>query len=215
MGMESKIVVLALDSVYRDIGRKSVGEAMVALSFKPGEKPVWLALDIGYALKEDGTPDTKNVEMFRPVNLDEWTELPVRDYDLSINTAKGPIRVPGVIISQNFADTVFREVKFSNQNVLRRDGFRCQYKNCPYCGNKVLEGDKLNIDHILPRSRGGENTWDNTVASCIEVNTFKNDRTPEEAGLELVRQPFKPSPELMTGKASDIMGHIDWAMFLK
>ena len=120
--MESKIVVRTLDSIYRGIDTISVADAMTRLSTAQGKKDVWKALDISYELDENGNPDSSKVTNFQPTSMNEWVKLPVRDYDLSIKTVRGPIRVPGVIVSQTFSDTVFREPKFSKENVLKRDG---------------------------------------------------------------------------------------------
>ena len=68
--------------------------------------------------------------------------------------------------------------------VMRRDRGRCQY-----CGSR----DRLTIDHVFPKSRGGKDTWENLVAACVPCNNRKGDRTPEEAGYELARKPFRPS----------------------
>ena len=213
--MENKIVVRTLDSIYRGMDTISVADAMTRLSTAQGKKDVWKALDISYELDENGNPDSSKVTNFQPTSMNEWVKLPVRDYDLSIKTVKGSIRVPGVIVSQTFSDTVFRDAKFSNENVIKRDRFTCQFANCPYCGNKVLERNELNIDHLIPSSRGGANDWMNTVASCIKANSVKDNKTLKEAGFKLLRQPFKPSPEIMSTIGSSEVKHIDWELFIK
>ena len=72
---------------------------------------------------------------------------------------------------------------WSKSGVMRRDG-----NKCGYCGERAST-----VDHIIPRSRGGEDTWENTVACCIDCNIMiKRDRTPEEAGLTLLITPFTP-----------------------
>ena len=60
---------------------------------------------------------------------------------------------------------------------------------CAYCGRRATT-----VDHVVPRSRGGADSWLNTVASCTEDNHRKADRTPEQAGMPLLHQPFVPSP---------------------
>jgi|TARA_R110000787_G_scaffold50093_4_gene119731 hypothetical protein len=215
MGMESKIVVRTLDSIYRGIDTISVADAMTRLSTAQGKKDVWKALDISYELDENGNPDSSKVTNFQPTSMNEWVKLPVRDYDLSIKTVRGPIRVPGVIVSQTFSDTVFREPKFSKENVLKRDGYTCQFVSCPYCGNKQLDRSELNIDHLIPSSRGGSNTWTNTVASCIKMNSVKDNKTLKEARLVIIRKPFKPSPEIMSTLSNKNVNHIDWKLFIK
>ena len=64
---------------------------------------------------------------------------------------------------------------------------------CAYC-----EAEGVTIDHVHPVSRGGTSTWENTVAACFKCNNFKDNRTPEEAGMELIRPPFIPTWEQIT-----------------
>lgn len=215
MGMESKIIVRTLDSVYRGMGTISVADAMTRLSTKPGEADAWKALDIAYEVDENGNPDPDKVLVFQPTSMDDWVKLPVRDYDLSIKTTKGPIRVPGCIVSQTFSDTVFRDPKFSKENVLKRDGYTCQFVDCQFCHNKQLDRSDLNIDHVIPVSKGGENTWTNTIASCIKANSVKDNKSLKQLGWKIMRKPFKPSPEVMSSAHNSFIGHIDWKLFIK
>jgi 5-methylcytosine-specific restriction endonuclease McrA len=75
-------------------------------------------------------------------------------------------------------------VAFNKKNILRRDGYTCQY-----CSRR---GEKLTVDHVIPRSRGGQTTWTNVVAACLRCNLLKGNRTLAEARLRLVREPFHP-----------------------
>ena len=74
----------------------------------------------------------------------------------------------------------------TRRGVLKRDNFTCQY-----CGRTQSSSD-LTLDHVLPRSRGGKNTWENVVAACKPCNHRKGNRTPAEAHVRLLRQPFRP-----------------------
>ena len=74
----------------------------------------------------------------------------------------------------------------TRRGVLRRDNFMCQY-----CG-RMHPSAELTLDHVLPRSRGGKNTWENVVAACKPCNHRKGNRTPAEAHMRLPRQPFRP-----------------------
>jgi 5-methylcytosine-specific restriction endonuclease McrA len=74
----------------------------------------------------------------------------------------------------------------TRRGVLKRDNFVCQY-----CG-RSLHPCELTLDHVLPRSRGGKNTWENVVAACKLCNHRKGDRTPAEAHMKLHRLPFRP-----------------------
>ena len=89
-------------------------------------------------------------------------------------------------------------------NVLRRDGHRCQY-----CGS----AERLTLDHVLPRSRGGKDAWENLVAACTPCNNKKSNRTPEEAGMPLARRPFRPSHVMYM---RDLVGTLDetWKPYL-
>ena len=79
------------------------------------------------------------------------------------------------------------EVAFSRKNLFRRDGYRCQY-----CDAR-RPTHELSIDHVIPRSRGGQTSWENCVLACIRCNTKKGDRTPRESGLRLRRAPARPA----------------------
>jgi 5-methylcytosine-specific restriction endonuclease McrA len=77
-------------------------------------------------------------------------------------------------------------VKLNRKNIYARD-----LNTCQYCGKK-LPADKLNLDHVVPRSMGGKNSWTNLVCTCHECNTMKGNRRPHEAGMKLLRKPEKP-----------------------
>jgi len=79
--------------------------------------------------------------------------------------------------------------KFSRRNVYIRDKYTCQY-----CGRKDPE-EGLNLEHVYPKSKGGDMTWKNIVLSCVPCNDMKRNRTPEEAGMTLIRKPYVPRPE--------------------
>ncbi|MFQ5932705.1 MAG: HNH endonuclease [Nitrospiraceae bacterium] len=79
-----------------------------------------------------------------------------------------------------------RAVKFSRINIFTRDNYSCQY-----CRHKFKTED-LTFDHIVPIAKGGKKTWENIVTACWRCNNRKSGRTPEEAGIRLVRKPAKP-----------------------
>src|SRR5467141_1917509 len=87
---------------------------------------------------------------------------------------------PAVYIRKPFLD----RVAFNKKNILRRDGYTCQYCN--------RRGERLTVDHVLPRSRGGDTTWTNVVAACLRCNLKKGNRLPEETGMRLIREPIHP-----------------------
>lgn len=91
---------------------------------------------------------------------------------------------PSIVRLKLYVKVPYRRIMLTRKNIIRRDGFRCQY-----CGSR----DKLTIDHVLPRSRGGRDVWENLVAACVPCNNRKGNRTPDEASMPLRRRPFRPS----------------------
>lgn len=117
-----------------------------------------------------------------------WSELSQgapQDADL----VRGPsvqLRVPRVIQMIELERLPRPGVRFTRANVFRRDRHRCQY-----CGRHA-RNTRLNLDHVLPRSRGGATSWRNIVVSCVRCNSHKGNRRPEEAGMRLQRDPEQP-----------------------
>jgi 5-methylcytosine-specific restriction endonuclease McrA len=109
----------------------------------------------------------------------------LHDYsDLAIRSVNRAFKYPSVIRLFEYVRLPFRQVSLSRANIFRRDGNRCQY-----CGST----QNLTIDHVVPRSQGGKDTWTNLVTACHDCNTEKGSRTPEQAGMKLRIQPFRPS----------------------
>jgi 5-methylcytosine-specific restriction endonuclease McrA len=111
---------------------------------------------------------------------------------------------PSIVRLKAFVRVPYKRIMLSRKNVLRRDGYRCQY-----CGSR----DSLTVDHVLPRSRGGRDTWENLVAACTPCNNKKGNRTPDEARMELRRTPFRPSQVMFI---RDFIGNVDdtWKPYL-
>ncbi len=102
-----------------------------------------------------------------------------------IHSANGEFPVPSVIRLAIMIKRPYRsERKLTRLEVFRRDQHTCQY-----CGKETRQ---LTLDHIIPRYRGGEHTWENVVSACVPCNRRKAGRTPQEAGMRLIRQPSHP-----------------------
>ncbi len=101
-----------------------------------------------------------------------------------IHTAQAALEIPSVIRLPRLVKRPRRERKMSRYEVLVRDAFTCQY-----CGRQHHD---VTIDHVIPRSRQGDHTWENVVCACGRCNRGKAGRTPGEAGMRLSRQPFRP-----------------------
>lgn len=115
-----------------------------------------------------------------------WFELPVRERDDEIPIVGGALRVPRVLHLIRYDRAPRFTVRLTRKNLMLRDGQQCQY-----CGTRPALRE-LNVDHVMPRSRGGGESWENLVVSCRHCNLKKGRRTPEEAGMRLLRQPVKP-----------------------
>jgi hypothetical protein len=94
------------------------------------------------------------------------------------------IYLPSVIRLRTYRHVPIRMQVASRKNIYIRDGHRCMY-----CG-RSFAGQELTLDHVIPRSKGGANSWDNLVAACTKCNHRKADRTPDEAGMKLLRRPL-------------------------
>jgi 5-methylcytosine-specific restriction endonuclease McrA len=114
------------------------------------------------------------------VEVVEETDRVVRSITLSM-------KVPSVVRLTGFVRFRRKDAKYSRRNIYARDKNRCQY-----CGKRFPQ-DELTCDHVVPRSRGGRAQWDNIVTCCVSCNRRKGGRTPEEAGLSLIKKPTRPS----------------------
>ena len=168
----------------------------------PQQAFVQMATDVATALDIDG-------ENMVPARWTEWIKLPVRENDYAVRTPSGAVRIPHVIVLSRFAKVPKRRPKFSARAIWARDGGRCQYTG------ESLRPSEGNIDHVLPRSRGGKNAWENLVWSAKEVNQRKADRLPHEAGLKLLSTPR--APKEMPAMAFIRNSHeiADWKLFVK
>lgn len=147
-------------------------------------------------------------EYIRPVTWSEWITLPVREQDQAVRTARGQIRVPTVIVAVNFDRVPKKRPKLCAKNIRERDGNRCQYTG------RVLHPDEGSLDHVVPRSRGGPDTWENLVWSAKDVNTRKGNRLPHEAGLKLLSVPRAPKEQLVTATIRNSHSIPEWKLFL-
>jgi len=145
-------------------------------------------IDVSYEVLDDGTVNQEKIESFQVIRtFEEWSTLPIRPYDEYIQSAKRIFRLPPIVVCAHYKDIHHKKVIFpTKSNIWKRDKFICAYT-----GVKLTK-DQLSIDHIIPKSRGGPNTWENLITASKEVNVMKGNRTPKEAGLKLLYQPVKP-----------------------
>lgn len=100
------------------------------------------------------------------------------------------------------------EVKFSRRNVFLRDQFTCQY-----C-SKVLPEHQMNLDHVIPRDKGGRTTWDNIVTSCVRCNSRKANKLPHEVDMHPTRKPYAPRWRPLFGMQDGGLAHASWRHFI-
>ncbi len=116
----------------------------------------------------------------------DWSALEPADGEPFIQTPQLRLRVPEVVTLVHYDRVPIKRVTFSRRNLFRRDNYTCQY-----CGERPGT-EELTIDHVVPRSQGGESTWENCVVACVRCNARKANRTPRQASMRLLRQPRKP-----------------------
>jgi 5-methylcytosine-specific restriction endonuclease McrA len=188
----NKTIVLVLNRNWQAINIRTPQDAFCQM-----------ATNVATALEIDGE------NSIRPVMWDEWITLPVREGDHAVRTARGPIRVPTVIVALNYARVPKKRPKLSAKNIRERDGNRCQYTG------KLLRPDEGSLDHVLPRSRGGKDEWGNLVWSDKTVNAKKGNRLPHEAGLKLLTVPRAPKELPVTALIRNPQSIADWKLFVK
>ena len=116
-----------------------------------------------------------------PLKWDDLVDLPANENEEYVHTSRGDIQIPKIIVLAKFSEVPLKRPKFTIKNLWDRDEGRCQYTG------KKLTPNEGNIDHVIPKSKGGKTNWSNCVLSHKDINALKGDRTPQEAGLKLIR----------------------------
>ena len=146
---------------------------------------------------------------FQTFDFHEWREFSQGHHGEDVvHTVSFKIRVPRVILLLFFDRLPHKEVKFTRHNIFERDRNMCQY-----CG-KHFDRRDLNLDHVVPRDRGGSTTWENIVCACIPCNTRKANRTPTESGMHLIKKPKRPKWRPFVNVTIAAVAHDSWKHFL-
>jgi len=157
-----------------------------------------------------------SVENGRYVNYDfsSWAEVAglqhamEREKHAWIRTPQTVIAVPRIIRLFGYDRMPRRDVRLTRRNIYARDLNRCQY-----CGKRHAIKD-LTLDHVVPRVQGGQNTWANLVCACVGCNTRKGGRTPSQARMKLIREPYKPRRNPAVEVRLSRMTYESWKAFL-
>jgi 5-methylcytosine-specific restriction endonuclease McrA len=205
----NKNIVLVLNRNWQAINTRTPADAFCQMATN-----VATALDIEFE-NADANVSLRTLNSalrarnIRPVTWDEWITLPIRPQDNAVQTVRGPIRVPTVIVAVNYARVPKKRPKLFAKTIRERDGNRCQYTG------RLLRPEEGSLDHVLPRSRGGKDDWKNLVWSDKAVNAKKGNRLPHEAGLTLLSVPRAPKELPVTALIRNAEGIADWNLFVK
>jgi 5-methylcytosine-specific restriction endonuclease McrA len=187
----SKNTVLVLNKNWQAVGIKN-----------PADTFAMLMTDAATGL------DIRGLDYMVPLRWSDWVKLPIEDDDDFVQTVNQKIKIPKVVILSRFDRVPKKRPRFSQKNIWIRDNFTCQYT-----GKKLRPGEG-NIDHIVPRSKGGSTSWDNCVLACKQINAKKADATPEEAGLRLLRKPEPPKELPVFHYITNKHNVKEWEIFL-
>lgn len=162
-------------------------------------------VDVSYYQDKHGDTDLSKVESLQVIKtFEEWAELPIRPYDEYVNSPSKRFRIPPIVVCANFDKIIHKKVLFpTKNNIWKRDNFQCCYS-----GEKLTK-DTISTDHVIPKSRGGDNSWGNLVSCRKDINVFKADRTPQEAGLKMLYKPYKPENGMVYNTIRE-----EWNIFL-
>jgi 5-methylcytosine-specific restriction endonuclease McrA len=151
---------------------------------------------------------------FVSYDFDDWRELSEfrREFEPEqhdwVRTVRFHIAVPRIIRVLTFSRVPKQQVKLNRRNIYARDHNKCQY-----CG-KRFSTSELSLDHVIPRSQGGDNSWHNVVCCCVKCNVRKGGRTPQQAGLKLVKDPVRPRRSPVINISLSKSKYSSWQQFL-
>ena len=169
-----------------------LNKSYTAHGFIPARE-AFIKLILGKAEAVDIEPDKR----FSSYDFSNWQDLSEYKSEFEsenyrwIKVIGGQIAVPAIVRLLGYNEFRKMVVKLNRRNIYARDSNTCQY-----CGKRFKTED-LTLDHVLPSSRNGINSWANLVAACVKCNTRKANRTPVEAGMPLIKEPVKPSKASM------------------
>jgi len=147
-------------------------------------------------------------------NFEDWRELSEfrREFEPEehdwVRTVRFHIAVPRIIRVLTFNRIPKQQVKLNRRNIYGRDGNHCQY-----CGKRFATSE-LSLDHVIPRSQGGANNWQNVVCCCVRCNVRKGGRTPFQAGLKLIKDPVRPRRSPVINISLSKSKYSSWQQFL-
>ena len=178
------------------------------------------ALGLLFGEYENSEPKAKIVDPFQNFQTftwEDWSKLKPLDGESAMASARSAFKIPEVIMLTQYDEMPENRVRFSRRSIHRRDEFKCQY-----CNKKV--GEDGTIAHVIPKSKGGLTTWENCVLACVQCNSQKANRRPEEAfkgkiinwigpsPMKLLSVPKKPKFSVLRGERYNVPK--SWKSFL-
>jgi 5-methylcytosine-specific restriction endonuclease McrA len=152
---------------------------------------------------------TEGIDRFRTHDLGSWAEHSSRECCTEvIHTVRLALGVPKIIVLALYEKLPRMEVRFTRRNVFLRDKHTCQY-----CAG-IFREEELNLDHVLPRDKGGRTTWENIVTSCIRCNTRKANKLPHEVNMHPLRKPAAPRWRPMFAPYGGSRSDESWSHFI-
>ena len=153
---------------------------------------------------------------YEPLNITTWRRAMVMmikgkaeslEQDTTREIRRGT-HLPTVIRLRQYVHVPFRQLPLTRRNLYQRD-----HQTCQYCGAR---DQPLSVDHVVPRSRGGSDTWENVTTACLSCNVRKGNRTPKEAGMPLHRAPHRPLSSFSFEATRYIHSgrHREWAKYV-
>jgi len=178
-----------------------------------------LSVQRAFSLLWKGAAEVINVErdQYLSYDFDGWREISELKAELEerddtddwIRAVQFEIQVPRVIRLLSYDRVPRNTGKFNRRNIFLRDEHCCQY-----C-RQQFPRHQLSLDHVVPRSRGGEDSWENVVCACLTCNVRKGGRTPQEAGMTLSRPPLKPKRSPLISRQMTQRKYESWRRFLR
>lgn len=174
----TNLSVLALNRSYAPVGIVSLKKALKKLASGKAEV---------VHVEKSGFYESYDIYSWQEFSelkaIIEESDSGIEDW---VNIEENPMKAPRVIRYIYYNKHFVKKVRLTRKNIFLRDQFTCQY-----CGNKFTVPE-LQLEHVIPKAQGGKTTWANTVCSCHACNEKKGSRTPEQAGMSLIRKPFYP-----------------------
>jgi 5-methylcytosine-specific restriction endonuclease McrA len=172
-----------------------------------------------FTLLVKGSAEVLSVEEghFQSFSFHEWQALSLwkrhagrhDETDDWVRSVRDAIQVPRIVRLLSYDRVPRNIVKFSRKNVFLRDEHCCQY-----C-QRHFPRNQLSLDHVLPRSRGGVDSWENVVCACLTCNVRKGGRTPQEAGMKLSRTPSRPVRNPLLTRQLGLRKYACWQTFVR